>query len=62
MEQKQLKEEMEPLPNKEDKHTESIQSKAVVEREIDSGLELTKEDTLKQFEDSENKTPANDRV
>ena len=48
--------------NKEDKYTESIQSKAVVEREIDSGLELTKEGTLKQFEDSENETPANDRV
>ena len=30
-----------------------------MEREIDSGLELTKKDTLKQFEDSENETPAN---
>ena len=42
MEQKELKKETEPLQNKEDKYTESIQSKAVVEREIDSGLELTK--------------------
>ena len=29
-----------------------------MEQEIDNGLELTKEDTLKQFEDSENETPA----
>ena len=33
-----------------------------MEREIDSGLELTKEDTSKQFEDSENETLANNRV
>ena len=31
--------------NNEDKYTKAIQSKAVVEREIDSGLKLTKEDT-----------------
>ena len=63
MEQTQLKKKKRNrFQNKEDKYTEFIQSKAVVEREIDSGLELTKEDTLKQFEDSENETPANDRV
>ena len=56
------KKETEPLPKQRRQITEFIQSKAVVEREIDSGLELTKEDTLKQFEDSENETPANNRV
>ena len=56
MEQKQLKKKRNRFQNKKDKYTESIQSKAAVEREIDSGLELTKEDTLKQFEDSENET------
>ena len=33
-----------------------------MEREIDIDLELTKEDTLKQFEDSENKTQLTKKI
>ena len=44
MEQEQLEEETGPLPKQRRLLTKSIQSKAVAEREIDSGLELTKED------------------
>ena len=53
MEQEQLAEETGPLPKRSRQITESIQSKAVVEQKLNSGVELTKEDTLKQFEESE---------
>ena len=62
MEQEQLKEETGPLPKRRRQITESIQSKAVVERELNSGLELTKEDTLKQFDESENETKLTKRI
>ena len=61
MEQKQLKEETELLPKQRIQTTKCIQCKAVMEQEIDNGLELTKDGTLKQFEESENETLANKR-
>ena len=63
MEQKQLKKKKRNrFQKKEDKYTESIPSKAVEKGEIDSGLELTKEDTLKQFEDSEKDAQVNKKL
>ena len=50
MEQEQLEEKTGPLPQQKRLLTESIiQSKAVVEREIDSGLELTKKHRNNKF-------------
>ena len=43
IEQEQLEEETGPLPKQRRLLTKSIHSKAVAKREIDSGLELTKE-------------------
>ena len=59
MEQEQLAEETGPLAKRRRQITKSIQSKAVVERELNSGVELTKKDTLKQFDESEKETQDN---
>ena len=56
MEQEQLTEESRPLPIRRRQITESIQSKAVPEREINRGVNLTQEDSLKQFEESGKET------
>ena len=53
MEQEQLDEETRPPPKQRRKTTVTGQSKAVEERKINCGLEMTKEDALKQFEESE---------
>ena len=52
MEQEQL-EETGPPPTQRRKTTVTSQSKAIEERETNCGLEMTKEDALKQFEESE---------
>ena len=53
MEQDQLAEETRPPPKQRRKTTVTSQSKAVEEQETNCGLEMTKEDALKQFEESE---------
>ena len=53
IEQEQLAEETRSLPKRRRQIVESIQSKAVVEKKLNSGVELTKKDTLKQFDESE---------
>ena len=58
MEQEQLAEETGPPPKQRRKTTVTSQSKAVEERETNCGLEMTKEDALKQFEESENDVQA----
>ena len=58
MEQEQLEEETGPLPKQRRKTTVTSQSKAVEEGEINCGLETTKEDTLKQFEELEKGCPS----
>ena len=59
MEQEQLEEETGPPPKQRRKTTVTSQSKAVEEGEINCGLEMTKEDTLKQFEELEKDAQVN---